>query len=236
MKVILFFFLFMFFSLTAAEKSDFVDSSAGETDIKTVGTKPESDISHSRSTPLNEEGYDIKLKNLEEKINSLKDKIVRSKQRLAVLQESVTGGTIAETKVSIVHRNTINSFFRLISAVFYFDDKQIFSKSNASDELTMPEIVIYDATVTPGTHNISVFYVFEGKRYGVFSYLKDYTLKINAEYTFSIDEGNKADIVVLPIDKGGEYNFNNRLYIKFDMNGKLFDLPYGGGEATPKQE
>lgn len=225
----------MFFSLTAAEKSLSVDSAGGESDVKTVGTKPESDPSRGISTPLNEEGYDIKLKNLEERINSLKDKIFRSKQRLAVLQESVMGGTIAETNVSIVHKNTANSFFRLISAVFYFDDRQIFSKSDAPEELEKQEITIYDAEVTPGTHNISVFYVFGGKKYGVFSYLQDYTFKINAEYTFSIDEGNRAEIVVSPVDKGGEYNFNNRLYIKFDISGTPFDLP-GGGETALKQE
>jgi len=220
MKVCFIAFLFMFFLSLGAEDQAHAKAESSEKQVQ--------NIENNREQLSNEQGYDIKLKNIEERINSLKDKIFRSKERLAVLQESILSGVVAGTGVSIVHKNAIDSLFRLISAVFYLDDRQIFSKNDSADEFEMPEIKVYEGTVEPGTHNISVFYVFEGKRYGLFSYLSEYTFKINADYTFSVEEGNTVEVVVSPEDKGGKYNFNNRLHVIFGASKKPFEVPEGG--------
>lgn len=228
MKVGLVVFFFMLFLSLGASDSALANTEGGETAVQTAGNRSES--------LAQEQGYDIKLKKIEERIDSLKDKIFRSKERLAVLQENVLSGVVSGAAVSIVHKNTVDSLFRLTSAVFYLDDRQIFLKNDAPNELETPEIAIYDEAVEPGAHNISVFYVFEGKKYGFFSYLQNYTFKINAEYPFSIDEGNKVEIVVSPVDRGSEYNFKNRLYIKFDAGRKILDLSDGGSEAASVKE
>lgn len=165
-----------------------------------------------------EQGYDLKLRALEEKINSLKDKIFRSKQRLAVLQETALNGVVAGTSVSIFHKNTVGSLFRLVSAVFYLDDKQVFERTDDPENLETPELKVYEGQVTPGSHVVSVFYVVEGKGYGIFSYLKTYSFKLNEERHFSVENGGMVKVTVSVADKGSEYNFNNRVYVAFDVN------------------
>ena len=194
-----------------------------------------------------EQGYDLKLRTLEEKIESLKDKIFRAKQRLSVLQESVGAGApdgsdkddslpddafdkspsnaffsgaLANSGVRIIHKNTVGELFQMNSAVFYLDDKQVFELGDAPAE---NEFDAYEGAVVPGSHKLSAFYVFEGKGYGLFSYLKNYTFKLNDDYPFTVEDGSISEITVSPADKGAGHNFKNRLYIVFNMETKPFE-------------
>lgn len=170
-----------------------------------------------------EQGYNLKLRALEEKIDSLKDKIFKSKQRLAILQETVLGGTVGGSTVTIIHKNDVGSLFRLVSAVYYFDDKPVFKKVDLPEELEENEIQVYDTAVVPGPHRISVYYVFTGKGYGFFSYLKDYSVKITADHSFTLEEGDIAEVEVAAVDKGNMHSLENRIGVSFAVNKNTFE-------------
>ena len=175
------------------------------------------------SENADEQGYNLKLRALEEKIDSLKDKIFKSKQRLAILQETVLGGTVGGSTVTIIHKNDTGSLFRLISAVYYFDDKPVFKKVDLPEELEEKELQVYDAAVVPGPHRVSVYYVFAGRGYGFFSYMKDYSVKITADHSFTLEEGDMVEVVVSAVDKGSMYNFDNRVGVSFAVNKNTFE-------------
>ena len=99
-------------------------------------------------------------------------------------------------------------------------------------ELSEEKFLIYDASVIPGPHHISAYYVFTGKGYGVFSYMKDYSIKLNAGYSFTVEEGNLIEVVVSAKDKGASHKIDNRLYITFDMNKKDFESSEAEEEQT----
>lgn len=170
-----------------------------------------------------EQGYNLKLRALEEKIDSLKDKIFKSKQRLAILQETVLGGTVGGSTVTIIHKNDTGSLFRLVSAVYYFDDKPVFKKVDLPEELEEKEIQVYDSAVVPGPHRVSVYYVFTGKGYGFFSYMKDYSVKITADHSFTLEEGDIVEVEVAAVDKGNMHNFDNRIGVSFSVNKNTFE-------------
>ena len=170
-----------------------------------------------------EQGYNLKLRALEEKIDSLKDKIFKSKQRLAILQETVLGGTVGGSTVTVIHKNDAGSLFRLVSAVYYFDDKPVFKKVDLPEELEEKEFQVYDTAVVPGPHRISVYYVFTGKGYGLFSYMKDYSVKITADHSFTLEEGDIVEIEVSAVDKGNMHNFDNRIGVSFAVNKNTFE-------------
>lgn len=170
-----------------------------------------------------EQGYNLKLRALEEKIDSLKDKIFKSKQRLAILQETVLGGTVGGSTVTIIHKNDTGSLFRLVSAVYYFDDKPVFKKVDLPEELEEKELQVYDSAVVPGPHRVSVYYVFTGKGYGFFSYMKDYSVKISADHSFTLEEGDIVEVEVAAVDKGNMYNFDNRIGVSFSVNKNTFE-------------
>ncbi|MBQ3367808.1 hypothetical protein IJG44_02780 [bacterium] len=170
-----------------------------------------------------EQGYNLKLRALEEKIDTLKDKIFKSKQRLAILQETVLGGTVGGSTVTIVHNNEVGNLFKLVSAVYYFDDKPVFKKVDLPEELEEKEIQVYDAAVVPGPHRISVYFVYIGKGYGVFSYLKEYSIKVTADQSFSLEEGDIVEIEASAFDKGGMYSFENRIGVELKVNKNTFE-------------
>jgi len=175
------------------------------------------------SSSESEQDYNLKLRTLEEKINSLKDKIFRSKQRLAILQETVLSGTIAGSRATIVHKNEVGSAFKLVSAIYYLDDAPVFRKIDSPDELHQKEIVVFDGSIVPGPHHISVLFVYTGKGYGLFSYMKGYTFKMKAGHSFNVEEGNLVEITVSPKDRGGSHKLDNRLYTAFNVAKKMFE-------------
>ncbi|HSW59804.1 MAG TPA: hypothetical protein VLJ60_03340 [bacterium] len=194
------------------DENNIVETSPKENETKTDDNAGES-----------EQGYNLKLRTLEEKINSLKDKIFRSKQRLAILQETVLSGTIAGSRATITHKNEVGSAFKLISVIYYLDDAPVFRKIDSPDELKKQEIVVFDGSVVPGPHHISVFYVFAGKGYGLFSYMKGYTFKMKAGHSFHVEEGNLVEVVISPKDRGASYKLDNRLFTSFNISKRMFE-------------
>jgi len=195
------------------------DESTGITETSSMEDKKEAD----ENTVENEQGYNLKLRTLEEKINSLKDRIFRSKQRLAILQETVLSGTIAGARATITHKNEVGNAFKLVSAIYYLDDAPVFRKIDVPEELKKEEIVVFDGSVVPGPHHISVFYVFAGKGYGLFSYMKGYTFKMKAGHSFHVEEGNLIEVTIAPKDKGASYKLDNRLFTSFNISKKMFE-------------
>ena len=149
---------------TAAAPAGQAEAPAAETkEVPASNNEPKvADNSGKQGTETaDEQGYDLKLRTLEEKIDALKDKIFRAKQRLSVLQESVGAGapdasnkdgslpddafdksptntffsgSLANSGVRIIHKNTVGELFQMNSAVFYLDDKQIFERNDAPAE------------------------------------------------------------------------------------------------------
>ena len=182
-----------------------------------------------------EQGYNIKLRNLEEKINSLKDKIFRSKQRLAILQETVLSGSIAGARATIIHKNEVGRAFNLVSVVYYLDEAPVYKKIDKPEELEKKEIVVFDGSVVPGPHHLSVYYVFKGRGYYIFSYMKGYTFKMKAGHSFNVDEGNLMEITVVPKDKGSSVKVENRLMVSFDVKKKMYEQKAGREEKDSEE-
>ena len=61
----------------------------------------------SQAPSQSEDDAVIRMRGLEERVNSLKEKIFRSKARLMLLRETVLNGALAGAKAKIVHRNNM---------------------------------------------------------------------------------------------------------------------------------
>ena len=212
-----------------AEKTaeEATEKPAAEEEPKAQEPANEPEVKEEDKTPSvnaeDEQGYNLKLRALEEKIDSLKDKIFKSKQRLAVLQETVLGGTVGGSTVTINHNNEVGNLYKLVSAVYYFDDKPVFKKVDLPEELEESRFQVSDAAVAPGPHRVSVYFVFIGKGYGVFSYLKEYSIKVTAEQAFTLEEGDIVEIEATAFDKGGMYSFENRIGVSFSIDKNTFE-------------
>ncbi len=229
LKVI--FFLVLFTSAGMGQEAAPAVSAEGQKEEPAAVTVPPAaeQGAAEQKQPGNDQEFNLKLRNLEEKINSLKDKVFRAKQRLAILQETVLSGALAGARCSALHLNEVGSAFDLISVLYYLDEAPIFKWVEGGPELK-PELSVFDGSVVPGPHHLSVYLVFRGKGYGVFSYMEGYTFKLKAGYSFNVEEGQLVEVTATAKDRGSLVKLDNRLYISFDINKKVFEQKV---EAAP---
>ncbi|RJO66796.1 MAG: dihydrolipoamide acetyltransferase [Myxococcales bacterium] len=179
-----------------------------------------------------DEAYELKLRELEEKVNQLKEKIFRSKTRLMLLQETILHGVLAGSKAVITHQNLMAGTHRLESVAYYLDGAPIFGKINLDGSLDGDKRMdIYNGTLQPGNHMLSVYMVYRGSS-SVFVYVEGVQVKLKASYTFKAEEGKITKISVVGYDKGGvTAKFEDRPAVKFDTS--FADLQETEGALTP---
>ena len=164
--------------------------------------------------------YNLKLRDIEERVNDLKEKIFQSKARLIQLQEVVLHGTISGAKAKIVHRNEMGGSFSLARAQYSLDGTPIFNRRDSGEgELAdAEEIEIFNGTVAPGNHQISVYLEYRGNGFGIFSYLNDYKFKIKSSYTFTAEEGRVTSVRVVGFEQGGiTTELTERPTVRYDI-------------------
>lgn len=171
-------------------------------------------------TELRQGAYTVRLRDLEDRVNRLKEQIFRSKARLSLLAETVLDRKIAGSKASIVFRNEMGGSFRLVKAVFLLDGAPILTKADEDGSLADLEVLnVFDGPVMPGDHTLSVVLNYRGNGYGIFSYLKGYSFKTRSSRTFTVNEGKELKLEVIGLEKGTVTTpLEERPDIKYIMN------------------
>lgn len=148
--------------------------------------------------------YATRLRDLEQRIDSLKEQIFRSKARLSLLAETVLQGVVAGAQAVIVHENRMSSSYRLVKASYSLDGARIFNRADEEGPLAdQTEFDVYNGSIVPGDHNLTVNLEYRGNGYGIFSYLKGYRFRVRSSYTFSAPEGKAITVRVVGYEKGG---------------------------------
>jgi hypothetical protein len=147
--------------------------------------------------------YTVRLHDLERRVNELKEQIFRSKARLNLLKETVLHGVIAGARSTITHRNEMGGMYTPVRYVYALDGAEIFAKNDDSGKLAdQKEIEIFNGSIVPGNHTLSVQMVYQGNGYGVFSYLKGYKFTAKSSHTFTATEGKQLQLKVVGYEKG----------------------------------
>ena len=168
-----------------------------------------------------EDEYNIKLKNLEEKVNQLKEKVFRSKARLLLLQETVLTGIIASAKVHIIQNNEMGYFFKIESVTYSLDGVPIFSKVDKDGELKRDFDILPTSNLVAGNHNLTALVVVRGSGHGFFSYLDGYKFKIRSTVSFLTEEGKVTRIKIIPFEKGNlSTELKDRPSVRFEVEMK----------------
>ena len=154
--------------------------------------------------PIDAGTYAVRLRDLEQRINELKEQIFRSKARLSLLAETVLEGVVGGGQAVIIHENRMSEGFKLVRVVYALDGAPIFTKADEEGSLgEQKEFEVYNGSIVPGEHTLTVSLEYRGHGYGVFSYLKGYRFKVRSTYTFAVPEGRVATVVVVGYEKGG---------------------------------
>ena len=149
------------------------------------------------------EVYGDRIEGLAVEVDDLKDKIFRSKARLALLRETVLKGVMAGSRVVIAHRNLMGSGFRLVKMVYVMDGAQIYARSDESGGLdSEDELIIYDGNLPPGPHNVTIELTYKGHGYGVFAYLSGYTFDSRSSHSFTAPENGAVKLSSVGYERG----------------------------------
>ncbi len=152
-----------------------------------------------------EEGFEARVKTLEEQVSELKEKVYRSKARLLLLQETVLGGEISQgAQARIFHRNEMGSTYVLESVAYALDGSPVFTKVDQDGDLDgREEFEVFQGRIVPGQHQLAVRITYRGNGHGLFSYLDGYKFKVQSSYAFDAQPGKVTTVKVVGYEKGG---------------------------------
>ncbi|MBN1946288.1 MAG: hypothetical protein JW797_11480 [Bradymonadales bacterium] len=148
--------------------------------------------------------YALRLHELEDRVNELREQIFRSKSRLVLLREQVLRTTISGSQAVITHVNDMGITFTLERVVYSLDGNQLYVAVDSRGDLAdRGEIEVYGGAVLPGPHNLSVEMMFVGNGFGLFSYLEGYRFRLRSSYAFNAEDGRIVSLRVIAYEQGG---------------------------------
>jgi hypothetical protein len=184
--------------------------------------------------------YVVRLRDLEQHIDELKEQIRRSHTRLSLLSDTILSGGAGGARAEVNFVNDLSSAFRLTGALFVLDGAVQYNKQDESDDSALAsqkEIPIFIGSIPPGDHTVQIVLQLRGNGYGVFSYLKGYKFKVPSSHSFTISEGKTLKLDVIAWEKGDvTTDLTDRPAIRFTedvRSGVASDTPAAAPAAAP---
>lgn len=180
---------------------------------------------------LSGEQYVVRLRDLEQRINELKEEIFRSKARLSLLAESVLGNVVGGSRAQIVHQNEMSGTFRLVHVVYSLDGAPILTRDDEASLSEQQEFRVYSGQVGAGDHSLGVNLEYLGAG---LPYMKGYRFRVRSTQSFSVPEGKAIQIRVVGYERGGPLEPpENRPAIRYVQRVvSIRDLEDAEGEAA----
>ncbi|APR87091.1 Dihydrolipoamide acetyltransferase component of pyruvate dehydrogenase complex [Minicystis rosea] len=148
--------------------------------------------------------YAVRLRDLEQRIDELKEQIRRSHTRLSLLSDTILSGGGAGSRASIKFQNELSSAFRVTRVLVVLDGAVQYNKTDQSGALAdQAEIPVFNGSVPPGDHTLQVLVNLQGNGYGVFSYLRGYRFEVRSSHSFTAVEGKTINLQAVSYEKGG---------------------------------
>ncbi len=112
----------------------------------------------------------------------------------------------------------MGSYFTLDSVLYYLDGRKIYYQDNKTGVLDeRREFEIYNGTIIPGNHALSVELVYKGNS-KLFTYLEGYVFKIKSSYTFYAAKGRVTKVAVVGFERGGlDTDLEDKPYVKYEI-------------------
>ena len=162
--------------------------------------------------------FNRELLTIEENVNTLKERVFRSKATLQLLKEIVVQGSSSGSRGSIYHVNKLGRGYTIESVAYYLDGQGKYSKVDPSGGLDKKrELKIFDGPIPPGNHNLTVHLKLKGNGFGIFSYVKDYVFNVQATTAFIAEDGKSCKVEAVVNERSGiGRSFTERPYVKFE--------------------
>jgi hypothetical protein len=147
--------------------------------------------------------YAVRLRDLEQRVDELKEQIRRSHTRLSLLSDTILSGGVGGARAEISFKNDLTNAFHLTGATFVLDGAVQYNKQDDTGTLAeQKQIPIFSGSIPPGDHTLQVVLKLRGHGYGVFSYLRGYKFNVPSTHSFTVTEGKAIKLEAVVWEKG----------------------------------
>lgn len=184
--------------------------------------------------------YQIRLRDLEQRVDELKEQIRRSHTRLSLLSDTILAAGVGGARAEIVFQNELSSAFRLTEAVFVLDGAVQYRKQDETGTLAAQETIpIFSGSIPSGDHTLQVLIKLRGHGYGVFSYLRGYEVELRDAHSFTVTDGKLIEVKATAWERGGATTpLEERPAMRYTSNlrslGDVSATPAKGGAGSSK--
>ncbi|HWP04116.1 MAG TPA: hypothetical protein VNN72_00180 [Polyangiaceae bacterium] len=157
----------------------------------------------SATTAVDGSTYVVRLRDLEQRVDELKEQIRRSHTRLSLLSDTILSGGVGGARAEIAFKNELSNAFHLTGATFVLDGSVQYNKQDDSGALAEQKTIpIFSGSIPPGDHTLQIVLKLRGHGYGVFSYLRGYKFNVPATHSFTVTEGKAIKLDAIVWEKG----------------------------------
>lgn len=210
---------------------------AGEGAQDAQAQLPQSESGTAGGSPITTDRLEKQIREVGTSVDTLKEDTFTTKSRLMLLREEVLQRSVSGSRIQIRHKNKMGGQYSLVQIYYAIDQQPVFVRDDSSGALNkLDDEVISDQLLSPGSHQLSVLYVYKGKPWGVFQYMNDYTFRVESGYDFTVDEGKTAELVVTAAEAGNFFTaYEKRPTVKYQY--EQFDLvPDSDDKQAQKSE
>ncbi|MFA5624382.1 MAG: hypothetical protein WC966_04935 [Bradymonadales bacterium] len=176
------------------------------------------------------------LREVGTRVDTLKEDTFSTKSRLLLLREEVLRRSVSGSRLILVHKNTMKWPYKMVQMSYAVDRESKFSRVDPSGALDdIKNEVIYDAMMAPGSHFLTVQYVYRGNMLGVFRYMNEYSFKVEAGYAFVLEEGKATELTVAAKEAGNFFTaYEDRPSISFTT--QSYDIGLEDSDSKSKSD
>ncbi|MCO4744420.1 MAG: dihydrolipoamide acetyltransferase [Proteobacteria bacterium] len=164
-----------------------------------------------------ERSFNRELRTVEQDVTRLKERVFRSKATLQLLKELVVEGASLGSRVVIHHVNEMGPSYTMESIQYFLDGRNVYNNADFEDGLDhLRDMKVHEQSVPPGPHTLQVQYSLRGNGFGIFSYLRTYSFKVQSSFEFEVDDGMATSVRVIADEhKGLTRTFMDRPNVKY---------------------
>ncbi len=184
---------------------------------------------------LTEALLDKQLHEVSTHLDTLKEDTFATKSRLLLLREEVLQRSVGGSRVQLRHKNDMGGQYTMVQLYYAIDRETVYTKLDSTGALDdLDDELVYDRILAPGTHQLTALYVYRGRAWGIFQYMKDYTFRVESGYDFVVEEGKSAELTITASEVGGAFTpYEERPGIQFDY--QQYDLIPAESETDTKK-
>jgi hypothetical protein len=148
--------------------------------------------------------FAVRVRDLEVRVDELKERIRRSHTRLSLLSETILAGGVGGARAEINLVNELSGAFKVVRALVVLDGAVQYNRQDVDGALSeQGQFPIFSGSIPPGDHTLQVLLELKGHGYGVFSYLRGYAFDLKSSHAFTVTEGKTIQVKVVAWEKGG---------------------------------